>query len=165
MSQNPDLKKAPVVAILAPSSLDIVVTFFALNRLGYAALFLSTRLTAPAYSRLLEMANCSSIITTESFSQIIEEIQQERQLQHLSLVGGADYRDQDAPPFRRKCDPVKESHKIGWILHSSGSTGFPKPSESRSTSVYLNVLASLQSSPQYTSPTTNASPTSAKASR
>ncbi|OTA37704.1 hypothetical protein BTJ68_02495 [Hortaea werneckii EXF-2000] len=124
---SPDLEKAPVVAILAPSSLDIVVTFFALNRLGYAALFLSTRLTAPAYSRLLDMANCSSIITTESFSQTIEEIQQERQLQHLSLVGGADYRNQDALPFRRHCDPVRESHKIGWILHSSGSTGFPKP--------------------------------------
>lgn len=113
--------------MLAPSSFEIVVTIFALNRLGWAALFLSTRLTAPAYSRLLGLAGCSRIITTDSYRRIIEEIKQERPCESIPLLRREDYRTRQAPPFTRACDPLKESRKMAMILHSSGSTGFPKP--------------------------------------
>lgn len=39
-----------------------------------------------------------------------------------------DYRPSfNVPKFFRECDRSKESKKIAWIIHSSGSTGFPKP--------------------------------------
>ena len=130
MSQDPSADKAPVVALLTPSSFDTVITFFALNRLGWAVLFLSTRLTAPAYARLMGMAECNAIIASETFAQVTNDICAERpESAALPMLRQEDYRSHiAAPQFQREgIDPVKESKKMAWILHSSGSTGFPKP--------------------------------------
>ncbi|OQE24078.1 hypothetical protein PENFLA_c010G00241 [Penicillium flavigenum] len=128
---DPGLEQAPVVAMLAGSSFEVVVTFFALNRLGYAVLFLSTRLTAPAYIRLLEMANCSQLIKVNQFQQVVTEICAERPgCSTFSLLQREDWfnRPVSTPRFERPgADPSREGKKIAWILHSSGSTGFPKP--------------------------------------
>ncbi|CRG86386.1 DNA-directed RNA polymerase subunit beta' [Talaromyces islandicus] len=66
---DPDLEQAPVVALLAGSSFEAVLTFFALNRLGYAVLFLSTRLTAPALSRLMAMVNSDQLINSSPYQR------------------------------------------------------------------------------------------------
>ncbi|KAI2720735.1 hypothetical protein CBS147332_3975 [Penicillium roqueforti] len=128
---DPRLEQAPVIAMLAGSSFEVVVTFFALNRLGYAVLFLSTRLTAPAYARLMEMANCNQIINTRQFQQVVTEICTERPgCGSFSLLQREDWfnRPVSTPLFERQgADPSREGKKIAWILHSSGSTGFPKP--------------------------------------
>ncbi|KAJ5555047.1 Male sterility NAD-binding [Penicillium sp. DV-2018c] len=128
---DPNLEKAPVVAMLVGSSFEVVVTIFALNRLGYAVLFLSTRLTAPAYARLMDMADCSQIIHIGQFQQVISEIQKERSgCSTFTLLGREDWfnRPVVSPRFERSgVDPSREGKKIAWILHSSGSTGFPKP--------------------------------------
>ncbi|KAH8804499.1 hypothetical protein F5884DRAFT_796175 [Xylogone sp. PMI_703] len=124
---DPSLDKAPIVAILAPSSFEIVVSIFALNRLGWGILFLSTRLTPPAYARLLEMADCHILITTPNFTATVKAIQAERQVKSLPMLERAHYRAVTAPKFQRMSDPKKEAGKIAWIIHSSGSTGFPKP--------------------------------------
>ncbi|RFU33965.1 hypothetical protein B7463_g2378, partial [Scytalidium lignicola] len=124
---DPSQDKAPIVAILAPSSFEVVVSIFALNRLGWGVLFLSTRLTAPAYARLLEMSDCDMLITTPDFETIAQAIQVEREVRLLPMLERTHYRNVAAPKFHRMCDPKKESSKIAWIIHSSGSTGFPKP--------------------------------------
>jgi acyl-CoA synthetase (AMP-forming)/AMP-acid ligase II len=72
------LEQAPVVALLAGSSFETILTFLSLNRLGYATLFLSTRLTASAYARLMDMANCHNLIIHESFRQVATDIESER---------------------------------------------------------------------------------------
>lgn len=127
------------MALLTPSSFDVVVSFFALNRLGWAVLFLSTRLTAPAYARLMGMADCNAIIAPDSFAQVTKDIGSER-LESISvpMLRREDYRSHiAAAPFQRGgIDPVRESKKMAWILHSSGSTGFPKP-------IYLSNMQCL----------------------
>lgn len=52
---DPNLDEAPVFALLSPSGLDVLVTIFALNRLGYAILFLSARLAPSAHASLLSV--------------------------------------------------------------------------------------------------------------
>jgi thioester reductase-like protein len=117
--------------MLAGSSFEVVVTFFALNRLGYAVLFLSTRLTAPAYARLMEMANCSQIIHIDQFQQIISEIRTGHPgCSTFTLIRRENWFNcpVSSPRFERSgVDLLREGRKIAWILHSSGSTGFPKP--------------------------------------
>ncbi|KAJ5953646.1 hypothetical protein N7454_000542 [Penicillium verhagenii] len=111
---DPRLKEAPVVALLAGSSFEVILTFFALNRLGYAVFFLSTRLAGPAYARLLKMANCQQLIIAK----------------HLPILQRSDWLNLKVSPARFKRSgvvPSKEGKKIAWILHSSGSTGSPKP--------------------------------------
>lgn len=90
-------------------------------------MFLSTRLTAPAHARLLELANCSALITTSAFETTVQEIQRERDIQSIPMLERGHYRYVQAAKFYRSYDPAKESSKIAWVVHSSGSTGFPKP--------------------------------------
>ncbi|KAK3715521.1 hypothetical protein LTR37_007009 [Vermiconidia calcicola] len=127
---DPSLEKAPVVAVLAPSSLEIVITIFALNRLGYAIFFLSTRLGAAAYACLLDMAECYKVIALDSHRSIVDEICKERPgCRRIPMLQRDDYRIcKDNRPFQREgVDLEKEGNKMAFILHSSGSTGFPKP--------------------------------------
>ena len=105
----------------------MIVTLLGLLRLGYGALLLSTRLPAPAYARLLEIAHCSTMISTPSFEQVLKDVEAERPLTRLPLLQRQDYVGVKAPVFQRSYDAAKETKKIAVIIHSSGSTGFPKP--------------------------------------
>ncbi|KAJ5604808.1 hypothetical protein N7510_009962 [Penicillium lagena] len=137
---DPALDKAPVIALLAGSSFEVILTFFALNRLGYAVLFLSTRLTAPAYARLLDMADCKQLIIAEQYQRTVTDICVERPGCSSFLIlqrGNWFNRPVSSPRFERpNVDPAREGKKMAWILHSSGSTGFPKP-------IFLTNLQSL----------------------
>lgn len=113
--------------MLCISGLDMVVTLLGLMRLGYGALLLSTRLAAPAYARLMGMVNCSALISTDAFKSIVDDIETERPLTRLPLLQRSDYIGVKAPAFRRRYNPAKETNKIAVVIHSSGSTGFPKP--------------------------------------
>ena len=104
---------------------------FALNRLGYAVLFLSTRLTAPAYARLLALAECKNLIIAKHYERTVREICEERPgCASFPVLQRQDWfnRQPHSPRFvRSNVDPSREGRKVAWILHSSGSTGHPKP--------------------------------------
>ncbi|KAK0934485.1 hypothetical protein LTR29_013955 [Friedmanniomyces endolithicus] len=126
------LDKAPVISLLAQSSFEVIVSTFALNRLGYATLFLSTRLTASAYARLMKMVDSHIIVHSDPFTRTIVDINQDRPgCSRIRLIQRNDWLDQPScPPASAAHDRkwhVRQSGKIAWILHSSGSTGFPKP--------------------------------------
>ncbi|KAL1592893.1 putative NRPS-like protein biosynthetic cluster [Nothophoma quercina] len=121
------LDKAPVVGILAHSGLPFIITLLGLSRLGYASLLLSTRLAAPALIRLLELAECNTLLTTSHFHSVLEEVKSEQGTTVLELLKHEEYYGVDAPAFHRTYDPHKETTKNIVIIHSSGSTGLPKP--------------------------------------
>ncbi|KAI1290578.1 hypothetical protein F5Y03DRAFT_378175 [Xylaria venustula] len=124
---DPSLEKAPVVGILSQSGLHVIITIIALSRLGYTVFLISTRLASPALDRLIELTGCSTILTTPNFHATLAEIPKERQPTLLPILSHSDYYRRDAPPFVRFYDVEYESKKIAVILHSSGSTGLPKP--------------------------------------
>lgn len=122
------LEKAPVVALLTPSCLDAIISFFALGRLGYAVLFLSTRLTAPAYVSLMKLADSVTIVSTPQYKQVITDMQTEIEVTSIPRINSDDYKSTfNVPRFHRVCAMERESKKVAWIIHSSGTTGFPKP--------------------------------------
>ncbi|KAF2438847.1 acetyl-CoA synthetase-like protein [Karstenula rhodostoma CBS 690.94] len=124
---DPNLKQAPSVGILAHSSLAFIITLLGLNRLGYAALLLSTRLASPALHGLLQAAECKTILTTSHFHDVFAEVQVLQDLTLIEMLKHEDYYGVDAPVFHRKHDPHRENPKRAVIIHSSGSTGLPKP--------------------------------------
>ncbi|KAI0968454.1 hypothetical protein F4678DRAFT_443048 [Xylaria arbuscula] len=124
---DPSLEKAPVVGILSQSGLHVIITIIALSRLGYTVFLISTRLASPALDRLIELTGCSTILTTPNFHATLAEIPKERQPTLLPVLSHSDYYRKDALPFVRFYDAEYESKKIAVILHSSGSTGLPKP--------------------------------------
>ncbi|KAH8804874.1 hypothetical protein F5884DRAFT_735559 [Xylogone sp. PMI_703] len=151
---DPSLDNAPVVALLAQSSFEVIVSIFALNRLGWAVFFLSPRLAIPAYVKLLQEANCQTAITTENLASTIVKIQAEIAVTSIPLIKQDDYRCGSRPTYHRIYDPLKESRKIAWIIHSSGSTGIPKPIYLTNYSCLVNLsqnfgMRSFCTSPLY----------------
>lgn len=116
-----------MVGILAHSSLHFIIALLGLSRLGYAALLLSTRLASPAIISLLDQAECNTILTTPQFHDALSEVQSERSITLLEMLSHEDYYGVEAPVFHRTYDPHKEYPKRAVIIHSSGSTGLPKP--------------------------------------
>ncbi|ATZ47711.1 hypothetical protein BCIN_03g00210 [Botrytis cinerea B05.10] len=128
----PSLAKSPVaevVALLAPSNLDYVATIFALTRLGFAVLLLSNRLAPEAYVSLLEKTKCKRIISSDNHHDVIKSIQVQLEVSRYPLLKQSQY-DIKAPlnpRFPRSVGTALDSTRNSFIIHSSGSTGLPKP--------------------------------------
>ncbi|KAL4991464.1 hypothetical protein BDW68DRAFT_198708 [Aspergillus falconensis] len=117
-----------VVAILGPSNLDYIVSLFALSRLGYAVLFLSTRLTTEAYTNLLEQTNCSHVLYSSTTQKAVESIRGATpQINTLSIPEYKVYSKCTKSSDSRLSGQPEMARKWAFIIHSSGSTGLPKP--------------------------------------
>jgi thioester reductase-like protein len=114
-----------VVALLAISDLDYLVAQFALGRLGFTVLLLSTRLSPEAIQNLLEKTNCSDIVYSEAFRGKVNSVSASRSLRSAPIFG--DYQRGPLSELALDLDLDFETNTSCNILHSSGSTGFPKP--------------------------------------
>ena len=116
------------MALLAASDLDYLVALFALGRLGLTPLLLSTRLSPEAIVSLLEQTGCDEIVHSAPHREKVDAI---NALRPVSPVEAAplctDYRTGPVDEIRIDLDPEFETNTACNILHSSGSTGFPKP--------------------------------------
>jgi thioester reductase-like protein len=120
-----------VVALLAASDLDYLVALFALGRLGLTPLLLSTRLSPEAIVSLLEKTGCDEIVHSASLREKIDAVNSLLALRPGRPVKAAplctDYKTGPVVDLRVDLDPDFETNTACNILHSSGSTGFPKP--------------------------------------
>lgn len=101
-----------------------------LSRLGYAVLLLSTRLAVPAYVSLLEKSQCRIIVHMAEYLPTVEKIQNARSDIKAHLVLETDSFDSSPVPKNKielNLDPSVAEGRIAYIMHSSGSTGLPKP--------------------------------------
>ncbi len=114
-----------VVALFALSDLDYLVAQFALGRLGFTVLLLSTRLSPEAVASLLEKTNCSDIVYSQAFQAKIDGVAVLRPLRSTLIC--SDYRSGPISEIELDLDLDFETNTSCNILHSSGSTGLPKP--------------------------------------
>ncbi|KAI1446874.1 L-aminoadipate-semialdehyde dehydrogenase [Annulohypoxylon stygium] len=121
--------ESEIVAIIGVSNLDYIISILALTRIGFGILFLSTRLSVPAYTALLEQTKCHHIITASNFAETASKIAEGYEIFQYSILTGETYGKADSarPRFQRPVQIENEAQKIAFILHSSGSTGLPKP--------------------------------------
>lgn len=78
----------------------------------------------------MEMADCHELIIHENFKSVAADIQLEQpECSGIPLIERRNWHAQPAVESitRPDASAIKEGGKIAWILHSSGSTGFPKP--------------------------------------
>ncbi|KAL5002470.1 hypothetical protein BDV10DRAFT_202602 [Aspergillus recurvatus] len=117
-----------VVAILGPSNLDYIVSLFALSRLGYAVLLLSTRLTTEAYTNLLTKTNCSHVLYSFTTQKAVESIRGATpKINTLPIPEHMVYSKCTESSELRLSGQPEMARKWAFIIHSSGSTGLPKP--------------------------------------
>ncbi|CAK7219999.1 putative NRPS-like protein biosynthetic cluster [Sporothrix bragantina] len=153
--RNAASPKAEVVALLAPSNVDYVVSTFALSRLGFAVLFLSNRLATDAIVNLLKKTECTKIIVSSHYATaaveaaaVANSANTDGQEPHPVTVFGLVSYDQYAQPQGNTTSTTAADNRaaveaawpsfasmsatslasrIAFIVHSSGSTGLPKP--------------------------------------
>ncbi|KAL4755761.1 uncharacterized protein BDW70DRAFT_167943 [Aspergillus foveolatus] len=117
-----------VVAILGPSNLDYIVSLFALSRLGYAVLLLSTRLSTEAYTNLLAQTTCSHILYSPTTEKAVEAIRgASSQINTFLIPEHIIYSKCTESSDLRLSRQPELAQKWAFIIHSSGSTGLPKP--------------------------------------
>ncbi|KAH8433380.1 uncharacterized protein LDX57_011014 [Aspergillus melleus] len=121
-----------VVALFTLSDMHMVVTFFALSRLGYTVMMLSPRLSAAACVSLLDVVGCDTILygQTSSIRATMGEILRLKLVACRPLIQRPslqDTPDSTVMVLHRSRNPEIQKNKTALILHSSGSTGTPKP--------------------------------------
>ncbi|KAF5863750.1 hypothetical protein ETB97_009385 [Aspergillus alliaceus] len=129
---KPPRNDGAIVALFTLSDLNMVVTFFALSRLGYTVMMLSPRLSAAACVSLLDMVGCDTILygQTPSIRATMGEILRLKLIACRPIIqrpalDGSD--ETEVLVLRKNRNPEVQKQKIALILHSSGSTGMPKP--------------------------------------
>lgn len=154
--QHPSAQKAEVVALLAPSSVDYVVSIFALSRLGFAVLYLSNRLATDAIVNLLQKTDCTKMIVSPHYASAAVEAAnvataangENKDKRPVSVFSLVDFEQYSAPPAAAGTPAAAADNRalieaawptfattpaatlasrIAFIIHSSGSTGLPKP--------------------------------------
>ncbi|CAG8937814.1 unnamed protein product [Penicillium salamii] len=115
------------VALLTLSDFDMVITFFALTRLGYTVMMLSPRLSGEACVSLLETVDCLTIIHGNSVGirSTLGDILRRRLVSCRPIVTCERIRKTKSPAL--VLHQNRNPERIALILHSSGSTGTPKP--------------------------------------
>lgn len=113
--------------MLGTSNLDYIATIVGLFRLGYACLLLSTRLSTEALVNLLRKTDAKALIVAPGQSKSAENVQAEYTIRVLPFFTQLDY---DVPLLASRVNtvtPKDASRRTSFIIHSSGSTGLPKP--------------------------------------
>ncbi|KAG1858184.1 L-aminoadipate-semialdehyde dehydrogenase [Suillus subluteus] len=132
-----DTTSRMTVGLLGVSNISYVITELALYRMGYCVLFLSPNNSPPAIAHLLTVTNATHMIVQDVLLPSATAA-----LTHLSNPGSVTIINQPSSdvfgsaarslyPEKTRWDPA-----LKWedeyllpvtIIHSSGSTGFPKP--------------------------------------
>ena len=121
-----------MVALLGLTDLAYIVTFFALARLGFTSLCLSPRLAPNACEKLIRETGAIAMIPGKGsqIASIVIQTQRLVEIETIELISRADFDKTvpEQPHFQRQnIDREAEKEWMLTILHSSGSTGLPKP--------------------------------------
>lgn len=118
------------VGLLAESGFDYVVTELALARLGHCVLLLSPNNSVPAISNLLQVTKAVHLLHSPRYASVAAEcvkgVPSTVTLQEWISARSTDTHSGDQSP-QSTLTQSQESEETAFIVHSSGSTGFPKP--------------------------------------
>ncbi|KAH7413711.1 male sterility protein [Phaeosphaeria sp. MPI-PUGE-AT-0046c] len=142
-------KVAPtVVAVLGPSNFEYLVSMLALTKLGHTVLFLSTRISQLAVESLIKTTAATHLLADSRFLSLATDVQKTLPSVHVNSIAVSSIFDF---PIEVHADTrmdyqldlnIEETNNI-YIIHSSGSTGLPKPIYQPQKSAIANYAISM----------------------
>ncbi|KAI1176020.1 hypothetical protein F4777DRAFT_291528 [Nemania sp. FL0916] len=124
-------KGFPTLVYLGPQDLNYAIIVLACIKTGYKALLVSPRNTIEAHINLLEKSDCNIFLTTPNFPlPAVKQILATRPMRHVEVPHFYHWLDsndtEDKPyPYTKSFAEGKSDPFL--VLHTSGSTGLPKP--------------------------------------
>ncbi|PIA92957.1 Polyketide synthase HetM [Cercospora beticola] len=116
------------IAFLGDSDLGYLISFLAISRLGHTALLLSTRITGEACEHLINSCKATTLIIHPSYAPAAASIKANiPALKLANILDSRTLQGQSARLPQAYLDLDQETHNQSFIIHSSGSTGLPKP--------------------------------------
>lgn len=98
--------------------------------MGFSVLFLSTRLPTEAYVALLEKTECTRIVAAPKLSPVVAKVNAAYPLEEYPIPDRSIWSQKPGSSttrFVRQTELLDEENTVAFIVHSSGSTGLPKP--------------------------------------
>ncbi|KAG5788025.1 hypothetical protein H9Q69_012916 [Fusarium xylarioides] len=117
----------PTVAYIGPNDFRYTAILLACIKAGRTALFISPRNTPAVQLSLFEATDCRYLYTTESFKSVMQPCLDQRTME-LAMVESIDTLLNVTPkpfPYSRTVEQARWDPLV--VLHTSGSTGVPKP--------------------------------------
>ncbi|PVH97861.1 NRPS-like enzyme [Periconia macrospinosa] len=131
-SRASSAEKPITVALFGPSNFDYLVSMLALAKLGHTVLFLSTRLSSAAIESLVEATGSTYLLADPRLLGVASTVQGNKIPLKVSGIAGPSHYDYPIEVYAdtrldHQLDPNLETKYNIFIIHSSGSTGLPKP--------------------------------------
>ncbi|KAI0965552.1 hypothetical protein F4678DRAFT_485201 [Xylaria arbuscula] len=149
----------PVVAIVGVSDLEYHLYFFALQRLGWRTLLMSPRLADQGFAHLIRQTKCKTVIASGASIKAIERVNNGEgfDLDIVPMVDLKRLEEAGDRPFHLYLPAMElkspaDSPQL--IIHSSGTTGLPKPVPMNSGEWLLQNAELVERIPQYDTLTT-----------
>jgi acyl-CoA synthetase (AMP-forming)/AMP-acid ligase II len=142
-----------VIAVLTSTAVDESLLEIALAKLGLCALLLSINNSVAAVAHLCKQTQATHLIYGTKYEAAAREAQallKEEGIEvglvaekRFPLWGKGGIRDSKVPSVSARLTPEQEAKRTCVILHSSGSTGFPKPVFITHYGLIANMAASF----------------------
>ena len=152
--QKQGVKKGDRVAVFAPSSLEFVVSWFSVVKLGAAFIPVNIMLKARESKYILENAEVNTLIIHQSQGEMIPSIRSSlRFLKNLVIIGTQPVPDSHLFSALLAEKPGKEmtadcaSDDPATMIYTSGTTGFPKGAMITHGNFYANVRQIIEALP------------------
>ncbi|KAI1349456.1 hypothetical protein F5Y01DRAFT_289187 [Xylaria sp. FL0043] len=142
--------KFPTIAYIGPNDVRYIVMVLAAVKAGYQALFVSPRNSQEAQLSLFDKTDCHILVFPKSHRAVVQPWLQEREMRAIEtgpIENWFPEEDVEPVPYSKTFEEAEWDPLC--VLHTSGSTGIPKPIIARQGMVAVSDIYHVHRQPDW----------------